>query len=70
MLFSHKTVEPVGVAGLTGNEFIVTVKLSEETELPQALMPITDILAIPVKVFAQSVTAEVVVPVMLPAVAG
>ena len=69
-LFSHKTVEPAGVAGLTGNELMVTVKVSEETEFPQEFIPITEIFAIPVKVSVQSTIAEVVVPVIFPAVAG
>ena len=33
-------------------------------------MPITEILAIPVKVFVQSTVADVVVPVIFPTAAG
>ena len=47
MLFSHKTVEPVGVAGFDGSGLIFTVNESEEVLFPQLLTALTEIFTIP-----------------------
>ena len=48
MLFSHKVIDPMGVAGLNGNELTVTVNESDVRLLPQELNPIRLILAVPI----------------------
>ena len=70
ILFSHKTVEPLGIAGFEGNGFIVIVRESEEILFPQLLTTLTEIFAIPLYVSDQSTLAELVFPEITPAFAG